>query len=141
LLAPFLRLAKGQTGNLAFAHALDGDRFADAVMGAENADKAIKAAQKTTKYLLRQLDAARYSGVHLGKTVPKRLRRFVEAVPQLERVRNNPKAFQEVLDRLKLTPQEYVENSLALANEVMRHVDQNSAFRQFGSKLAAEHES
>lgn len=119
------------------ADALTSQRTLASVEDAEKAaELAEKAAIKTSKYFVRQLDAAHRAGVDLVKALPEDLHYVIENTVDLERVRGKPKEFAKLLEDLGKTPGEYVRDSLRAADELAARLARNSPLDGLKKDLA-----
>ncbi|MAX26104.1 MAG: hypothetical protein CMJ19_16530 [Phycisphaeraceae bacterium] len=102
---------------------------------AERYKIAKKSAMKTSKYFVRQLDAAHRAGVDLKHILGEDLTRVIDETVALEKVRNDGDAFALVLKKLKLTPEQFVNRAMEASDLLTGATHRFSPVRGVGDDL------
>ncbi|MFG0247325.1 MAG: hypothetical protein ACF8OB_00445 [Phycisphaeraceae bacterium JB051] len=94
-----------------------------------------KSAMKTSKYFIRQLDAAHRAGVDLKHILGEDLTRVIDETVALEKVRNDGDAFGLALKKLKLTPEQFVNRAMEASDLLTGATHRFSPVRGIGDDL------
>ncbi len=94
-----------------------------------------KSAMKTSKYFVRQLDAAHRAGVDLKHILGEDLTRVIDETVALEKVRNDGDAFALALKKLKLTPEQFVNRAMEASDLLTGATHRFSPVRSVGDDL------
>ncbi|GEM_PF-6275929 len=95
-----------------------------------------KAAVKTSKYFVRQLDAAHRAGVHLVEALPERLTYLIDGTVDLEKVRGERVEFRDLLGVKEKSAGEFVQDSLEAADILTRKLAAQSPLKGMEQDLA-----
>ncbi|MCL4209274.1 MAG: hypothetical protein KJZ68_01290 [Phycisphaerales bacterium] len=98
-------------------------------------EKAEKAAIKVAKYFVRQLDAAHRAGIDLREALSHDLKLIAQTV-ELDKARSSSEAFQEMLRRMDITPEDFVARALNASDVLSRRGMENSPLHDFADALA-----